>query len=85
MTGPDWIDCAGLAWWQAHRIEPRVACSKQQAHFAVAEAGDHILTFFDDEDEFGVLTRQADGTLGGYSLYGDLIDAVRGLRLYQGA
>ena len=101
MTEPEWIDrvdlasrlaeeaatLAGddLAWWLAHRIEPRIASCDQQVHFAVAESGDHVLTFFDDEDEFGVLTRQSNGSLGGYSLCGDLVNAVRALRLHFAA
>jgi hypothetical protein len=77
LTGDD------RAWWNQHRVEPFVVSDGDQVHFAVAVNGIHAVIFFDDEDEFGSATLGPSAAFEGMGLYGDLADAVRGLRYHD--
>jgi hypothetical protein len=68
------------AWWSEHRVEPFEVKGGGQTHFAVAVSVHHFLIFFDDEDEFGSGQITGGATFGDGQLYGDLVDAVRGIR-----
>ena len=49
--------------------------------FVVARSGTRLLIFDDVEDEFAVGVADEDGVLRTWSLCGDLIDAIRALRV----
>jgi hypothetical protein len=67
------------AWWSAHEVEPFVVTSGDICHYAVAVSSARALIFFDDEDEFGMAVLGDLFAIEGMCLYGDLVDAVRGL------
>jgi hypothetical protein len=70
-----------LAWWRDHCVAPFPVVHGDESHFVVAVAGQDILFFADDEDEFGVAKLVAGSdTMTGYGLFGDLQDAIRGIR-----
>jgi hypothetical protein len=66
-------------WWSAHEVEPFVVTSGDICCYAVAVSGVRALIFFDDEDEFGMAVLGHLSAFEGMCLYGDLVDAVRGL------
>jgi len=70
-----------LTWWREHGVAPFPVIHGDQSHFVVAVAGQDILFFADDEDEFGV-ARLVTGSdrMTGYGLFGDLQNAIRGIR-----
>lgn len=69
-----------LAWWSAHRVDPFVIQVGGSPHFVAARSGENLLVFFDDEDEFGHAIEQTSGQAHTPGLFGDLVDAVRGVR-----
>jgi hypothetical protein len=69
-----------LAWWSDHRVDPFVIKVGASHHFVAARSGENLLVFFDDEDEFGHAIEQPGGQAREPGLFGDLIDAVRGVR-----
>jgi hypothetical protein len=69
-----------LAWWSEHRVEPFGVEGGGQTHYAVAVSGHHLLIFFDNEDEFGAGQLSEGACFGDGGLYGNLVDAVRGMR-----
>jgi hypothetical protein len=79
LTGDD------RAWWSEHRIAPLTVTGSGQTVFAVAVSGTRALIFFDDEDEFGSADLGPGATFVSGKLYGDLVDAVRGLRYLEQA
>ena len=73
------LDEADWAWWKQHSIAPFVASYRGLSHYVVAAAGRDVLYFADDEDEFGSGRLEGD-VLTDCGLFGDLQDAIRGLR-----
>lgn len=69
-----------LEWWSVNRVSPFAALHGSASHFVVAVAGERILFFADDEDEFGVATLMTSHSMTNYGLVGDLRDAVRLIR-----
>jgi hypothetical protein len=74
MTGDD------RAWWYEHRVDPFHVTFGDHTYYAVAVSISGALVFFDDEDEFGSAILRTGTELADIGLYGDLVDAVRGLR-----
>lgn len=71
------LDASDLAWWKSHSLSPFVVMHGESAHFVVAAAGQDILFFADDEDEFGVAKLEAGSrTMIDFGLAGDLKDAI---------
>ena len=67
-----------LVWWKAHSIASFPARHGEMSHFVVAVAGQDIIFFADDEDEFGVAKLEASGdAFTDYGLVGDLKYAIR--------
>jgi len=67
-----------LVWWKAHSVAPFPARHGEMSHFVVAVAGQDIIFFADDEDEFGIAKLQASSdTITDYGLVGDLKYAIR--------
>ena len=64
------------AWWQRHRVDPFVGVANGVPHYVVAQDGDRVLFFADDEDEFATGQLRANAIYG-YGLIGDLRDAIR--------
>jgi hypothetical protein len=67
------------AWWSEHRVEPFEVKCRGRKHFAVAVSGPHVLVFFDDEDEFGAAYLGPGASSVEGELYGDLVNANRGV------
>jgi hypothetical protein len=66
-----------LVWWKAYSIAPLPVRHGEKSHYVVAVAGQDIIFFADDEDEFGVAKLQAsEDTITDYGLVGDLMDAI---------
>ncbi len=65
------------AWWAVHSVPPFPARHADAWHFIVAVAGDRVIFFADDEDEFGIARHsQAPDSITNYGLAGDLRDAI---------
>jgi hypothetical protein len=69
-----------LAWWSAHKVDPFTIQVGSSSHFAAARSGANLVVFFDDEDEFGHTIVGPGGEMHEPGLFGDLVDAVRGVR-----
>ena len=70
-----------LSWWRQHSVEPFPVRNGDLSHFVVAVSGHDVLFFADDEDEFGQAKLEAGSeTLTNCGLFGDLLDAIRGIR-----
>jgi hypothetical protein len=67
-------------WWAEHRVEPFIAAGWGHAFYAAAVSGSHALVFYDDEDEFGYAELGPGMAFEDGGLYGDLVDAVGGVR-----
>lgn len=65
------------AWWTAYLVPPFPAQHLDVWHFIVAVAGDRVIFFADDEDEFGIARLdQSNNRIADYGLVGDLRDAI---------
>ena len=93
MTSPQYISRAELidllrseeaslgaedaAWWAQHSVPPFPAQHEELWHYIVAAAGDRVIFFADDEDEFGIAKlNRTNSRITDCGLAGDLRDAV---------
>jgi hypothetical protein len=67
-------------WWATNSVPPFPAQYGDVCHFVVAVAGDQVIFFADDEDEFGIARLGEGNLITDYGLVGDLRDAVSIIR-----
>ena len=69
---------SNLAWWTDHRVPPFAARHWDISHFVVAVAGEDVVFFADDEEEFGIAKwARSSQVMTECGLVGDLTDAVQ--------